>query len=319
MTGKHGINSREDFLASRAVQDIAIREYHKRVWEKYLRSFHKYEGQEVGGIKLTKSGMISCAHLVGQSTMKNFIKSNGVINKEDGNGTTCAEYLKGFLGYAVDYSTDVHIKKLQTWKFERSGDYYKDLAMVASGNKSTMVDQSDNIGLYRLEEFRLIPSGYYVKRAPYTGEKNPPKHNDWTGTWVGKHGIRSREAFLANTIVQNIAVREIHKIIWETYLRDYQKAEGREVGGIKLTKSGMIACTHFVRGEAVQNFLKSNGVQDAKDDTQTTCSEYMKGFMGYLVDYSTDVHIQELRSPGHSKSMPPAQAPNNSASVWRGT
>jgi hypothetical protein len=55
--------------------------------------------------------MISCAHLVGHIAMKNFIKSGGILNKDDDNGTTCAEYLKGFMGYTVNYSVEEYVHK----------------------------------------------------------------------------------------------------------------------------------------------------------------------------------------------------------------
>lgn len=64
-TGKNGIYSQEQFLDNEQVQEIAIRKYHKKVWEEpgYLKNYQQYVGQEIGGVKLTQAGILSCAHL----------------------------------------------------------------------------------------------------------------------------------------------------------------------------------------------------------------------------------------------------------------
>ena len=99
-TGKNGITSRDKFFANRDAQDIAVKEYHNILWDNYLKDHHKYVGQAINGVELTKPGMIAAGHLVGHTSLKDFIK--GVLDKEDGNGVTCSEYLSGFGSHMKD-------------------------------------------------------------------------------------------------------------------------------------------------------------------------------------------------------------------------
>ena len=64
-TGKDGVNSKADFLNSPAAQDHAIELYMEKQWS-YMADLWKYEGQTINGIKITVSGMLGGAHLVGQ-------------------------------------------------------------------------------------------------------------------------------------------------------------------------------------------------------------------------------------------------------------
>lgn len=63
----------------------------------YLGGITKYKDSIKNGIKLTISGMLAGAHLVGPKAVRDFIKS-GKIEK-DGNGTPITEYMKKFGGY----------------------------------------------------------------------------------------------------------------------------------------------------------------------------------------------------------------------------
>jgi hypothetical protein len=120
----------------------------------------------------------------------------------------------------------------KTWKFERSGDYYKDLAMRESSN-SPQAKQGSHLGLYQMGRDALIDTGYI---------------NNNTNEWTGKNGIKSNQDFLNNLEVQEIAVREYHKMIWEDehYLKNYQNYVGKEIGGVKLTQAGMLAAAHLI-------------------------------------------------------------------------
>ena len=69
---------------------------------KYMRNFLHYDNKVIKGIKITKSGMVAAAHLVGASKVKRFLKSNGDIDPVDGNGKHCSDYIKEFAGYDLD-------------------------------------------------------------------------------------------------------------------------------------------------------------------------------------------------------------------------
>jgi hypothetical protein len=70
----------------------------------YLRRYKKYIGQTIGGIKITESGLVGAAHLVGNGGIKKFLRSGGKKDDTDGNGTKCSEYLKLFSDYEIDLS-----------------------------------------------------------------------------------------------------------------------------------------------------------------------------------------------------------------------
>ena len=119
------------------------------------------------------------------------------------------------------------------WKFKPSGDYYTDLAMKESTNQPDKINHPFRyIGLYQFGEATLADLGYYKKTLkPGQDPSTLYRGNDWSGTWTGKHGINSIDDFLNNRLVQDIAVRNYHKIVWERYLKDYQKYENQEIGG----------------------------------------------------------------------------------------
>jgi len=81
------------------LQDIAIKKYIKKnKW--YLRRYlKKYNNKTIKGIKVTESGLIGAAHLVGQRSVKHWLRKNGNINKVDGNGVSLESYLILFSGY----------------------------------------------------------------------------------------------------------------------------------------------------------------------------------------------------------------------------
>ena len=81
------------------LQDIAIKKYIKKN-KRYLRRYiKKYNNKTIKGIKITESGLIGAAHLVGQRSVKQWLRKNGKVKKVDGNGVSLESYLKLFSGY----------------------------------------------------------------------------------------------------------------------------------------------------------------------------------------------------------------------------
>ncbi len=94
-TGIDGIRSRDDFLNNPAVQTKAIRAYHAIIWNNYLPTDVKESvGSRVNNIKLTKSGLIAGAHLVGHKRLTKFVREG--VDCTDEIGTHCSEYVKTF-------------------------------------------------------------------------------------------------------------------------------------------------------------------------------------------------------------------------------
>ena len=101
-TGKNGINSLADFLASPAKQTQAITDYNQKQWS-YITAMglDKAIGRTINGILITESGLLAGAHLVGIGGLQQFINSNGSIVPVDGNKTPITKYVKDFGGFAL--------------------------------------------------------------------------------------------------------------------------------------------------------------------------------------------------------------------------
>lgn len=184
----------------------------------------------------------------------------------------------------------------KTWKFKKSGDFYTDLAMRESSNTSSIVNKYGYMGLYQIGKLALIDIGYIDNK---------------TKKWTGKNGINSQQNFLDNPKVQNIAVREYHKIIWEQHLKNYHQYDGKTIGNIQITKSGMIAAAHLVGHTEVKKFINSKGKIIAQDGNNVTCTEYLKELQNYEVDYSITRLVQELELMKTPKLEGQPLLPNN--------
>jgi hypothetical protein len=80
-------------------QDLAMKQLLKNN-KSYLGDYvDKWVGKKKKGIKITLSGLLAGAHLLGPSNVKAFL-DNGTVTK-DGYGTPITEYIKKFGGYAV--------------------------------------------------------------------------------------------------------------------------------------------------------------------------------------------------------------------------
>ncbi len=83
------------------LQEIAIRKYIKKN-KKYLKKYIKeYKGKSIKGIYITESSIIGAAHLVGHRNVKEWLDSNGKLEKKDGNGVPVEQYLELFSGYKI--------------------------------------------------------------------------------------------------------------------------------------------------------------------------------------------------------------------------
>jgi hypothetical protein len=104
-TGKDNIKSKEDFLKSNDAQDAAIKELMKAQW-KYITAYKldNFIGQTVGDVKISASGLLAGAHLVGVGALKLFFDSKGATVPKDGNSVPVTNYIKEFDGYETPFS-----------------------------------------------------------------------------------------------------------------------------------------------------------------------------------------------------------------------
>jgi len=61
----------------------------------------RFVGKEIGGVNITKSGLLAGSHLVGAGSVKKFLDSNGTFIPKDDNGVPVTEYIKKFGGYNI--------------------------------------------------------------------------------------------------------------------------------------------------------------------------------------------------------------------------
>lgn len=92
-TGKWGIYSVNDFLTSPDAQEKAIREYMALQFT-YLQPVWAYDGQTINGVKITTSGMLAAAHLLGWDGAKAYLESGGAYVPADNFGTPITEYVQ---------------------------------------------------------------------------------------------------------------------------------------------------------------------------------------------------------------------------------
>ncbi len=94
-----GITDREEFLNNPILQEeafkalLAINKYHLQ------NEIEKYSGKVINGVEVTESGILAAAHLLGSSSVKRYLRSNGQVSITDGFGTTIRSYMKKFGHY----------------------------------------------------------------------------------------------------------------------------------------------------------------------------------------------------------------------------
>ncbi|MEQ9116125.1 MAG: hypothetical protein RLN62_04965 [Rickettsiales bacterium] len=149
-----------------------------------------------------------------------------------------------------------------------------DLAHRESGGNYKKVNRFGYLGRYQFGESALEELGYYKKTVRRWGPKN-----HWQGEWLGKYGIHSKKDFLLNPEIQDIAAKELFIRNWR-YIRilGFHKLIGKNVQGIKITQSGLIAGVHLMGVGGLSNFLKGNSSQDGFG---TDIGEYIEKFKNY--------------------------------------
>lgn len=94
-----GIFDSLSFLNSPKMQEKAfLALLSKNKWQ-LKNEIAKYEGNIVGGVRVTESGILAAAHLGGVGSVKIFLNSNGARKCKDQNGASVKSYMKDFAGY----------------------------------------------------------------------------------------------------------------------------------------------------------------------------------------------------------------------------
>lgn len=94
-------------------------------------------------------------------------------------------------------------------------------------------------------------------------------------------GITSRTKFLNNPLLQEKAfVALLSKNKWELR-KEIAKYDGKVVGGVRVTESGILAAAHLGGAGSVKKFFKTSGKKYLRDGYGTSLRSYMKRFGGY--------------------------------------
>lgn len=151
----------------------------------------------------------------------------------------------------------------------------------AGGKDISVVNYAGYLGKYQFGESALIDLGYYTSDGS--------KGNDWRGTWTGKGGITSTDAFLNSGSAQDQVAKEWIALLCKR-LRQFglEKYVGERIKGVEITDSGIIAGAHLKgfgtrRRPGVRAFLESKGAIDPSDGLGTSVSEYVNKFSHYDV------------------------------------
>jgi Ca2+-binding RTX toxin-like protein len=104
-TGKDGVHSVADWLASPTAQENAVQAW-MGLLDSYLGGYVKYAGQTLNGVHITMSGLLAGAHLLGADGEIRYLKSGGDMVDSDPFGTTIVNYITKFGGYSTPFTVD---------------------------------------------------------------------------------------------------------------------------------------------------------------------------------------------------------------------
>ena len=96
--------SRTTFLSSPDLQEEAMLRLllHNRDNLQYY--INKYDGKKMYGVRVTESGLLAAAHLVGPASVKEFLRTGTITS--DRNQTTLVSYMQAFGGYDISEYLD---------------------------------------------------------------------------------------------------------------------------------------------------------------------------------------------------------------------
>ena len=105
-------------------------------------------------------------------------------------------------------------------------------------------------------------------------------------------GVYNATRFLNDPVLQEQAFQtNVARNKW-ILRRDIPRFQGKWIGGVEVTESGILAAAHLAGPGNVKKFLRSYGAIDFEDSYGTNIKSYMDRFSGYDVS-----HVSPLRNP----------------------
>lgn len=156
-------------------------------------------------------------------------------------------------------------------------EYFSALGHRESGGDYSAVNQFGYIGKYQFGEAALITCRFY--------ETDGSRKNDWQGSWSTEaqaRGVNSKDSFLTTGDFQEFAIRRFNEIQWAGIVSlGLTQYIGKTVGGIKMTRAGMIGGSHLLGAGNLRKFLVSDGSNAPKDGNGVPITEYIQLFSKY--------------------------------------
>jgi hypothetical protein len=169
-----------------------------------------------------------------------------------------------------------------------------------------------HFGAYQMGCAALADIGFVEKQD----DLNEPK---WTA-YAQSLGVTSKADFLRNKTAQDVAFKRWMKKN-DNYLQNYKTYIGQtihatRVGDVYITESGLLAAAHLVGHGYVEEFLKSGGKTDHRDDNNIHVSEYMAQFAGYGFTYDDKMN-DFVDTENEPASLPIVLAERSAAMAYR--
>ena len=186
--------------------------------------------------------------------------------------------------------------------------FFEDLGKRESSGNYRAKNKQGFIGKYQMGEYAMIDAGYYKKNSKIG-------NNDWSGQFTGKDGVYSVEDFLNNKQAQENAQKAFKQAQW-SYLKNIgaTKYLGQIINGIKITPAALLGGAHIGGQGKVNDFVRSGGKIDGKDENGVPVSEYMRRFQDYDVSGITGLKFDNASENIDQQSVV-TQEPHETNSV----
>lgn len=143
--------------------------------------------------------------------------------------------------------------------------FIHDLGQRESGNKYNIENSFGFLGRWQFGKMRLYDAGYSIDN--YSPKDMPKKR------------LLAKKYFLDNTLGIQDKIMNWHVYnLADSINKKYSEYFGKEICGVVITLSGLVAGAHLKGLGGVKQFL--NG-KDNFDALGTACSEYVRKFAGY--------------------------------------
>lgn len=216
--------------------------------------------------------------------------SESEILKNFSLSTSDKEYVKGISGENSEKSDELNKGNVD--------DFLNAIAKRESSNDPGVVNRLGYIGLYQFGKGALTDLKIYKDTEKKT--------------------ILDSRAFLKNPELfpvekQNIAMLKYLRINRGYLKKEIEKFVGKEIGGILITESGLLAGSHLLGHGGIKQFLNSNGKNIPEDGNGTPITEYIKKFGGYDL---TDLEEKTLSSV---ENINPEWKKGDKFKAWKST